>query len=211
MIAIRTVLLLLLFVFLVLTSYDSRADELERANKHFDNENYVEARRMYHDMARKRHRFAQYRVGLIDYFGLAGEVDKVSAYAWFTVASSGLVPILMQIESLIDDELNHQERRKARDLAAEFQNQFGARLNHNRFVTQGSARGCTGSRLGKNCDRLDVIGKSATTSPHEYYEGNASHYMSQEEIAAFNRAYSDFIYDEFNRFDLAAGSQKASD
>lgn len=202
---------------LLLASFGCQADDMHRANQYFENENYVEARQAYLSLARDRHRFAQYRMGLIDYFGLAGDVDKASAYAWFSVASTPFIPILVEIKMLVDDELTHQQRRRGRDLTVEFQEDFGVRLNHSsppdygRSQRSRSRRHCTGSRLGKDCGRVDAMGGSAPASPHDHYQSNRSRHMSEQEVEAFQRAYTEFIYEEFNRFDQRAGEQKRSD
>lgn len=187
-----------------LPSIECLADDLDSANQYFQNGEYVEARSAYLELAKQRYKFAQYRVGLIDYFGLAGDVDKVSAYAWISVAAAPFVPILMQIESIIDDELSHSQRRKARDLAARHHQDYAQKLVHGHGVARRSDRQCTGSRLGKGCERLDIIGANNPSLVHDQYESRGSRRISQDDLDAFNRAYSDFIFEEFSRFDRAS-------
>ena len=136
---------------------------------------------------------------MIHYFGLAGEPDKVEAYAWATVAQEEGIVILRQLSVLIGQELDESQLRRARERFEELDQAYGSVI-----VTQRSERpDCVGSRVGAGCERVvrEIDRSPSSDMPDFYRNVTGPNEITPAYVADFSDTYADHINQEFAKFD----------
>lgn len=168
------------------------------ADSLFDQSEYLQALEAYRPYAEDGDKFAQYRIGLIHYFGLGtGQRDRLTAYLWLTVAQEPELGLLRGFSTVVGEELTQEESRQARWKLPELDAQFGTVVK--RKKDKRSRGECTGSRVGFSCERVKTIG---TNMDSDFYQVNSGPFtMRMEEVQSFKALYDDLIDREFARFD----------
>lgn len=67
---------------------------------------------------------AQYTLGLLNYQGKLGRVDKVTSYAWFYLASNNSYPNASEYANRVFNELGEQQQQYAKNKALDFSKRY---------------------------------------------------------------------------------------
>jgi len=189
---------------LMIAFVSANAQKPDIAGASFENENYAQALAEYQRLADNGEKFAQYRLGLMHYFGLGTEKNIEQAYAWMTVAAEEDIQILRKFQLLIWDEMDFDQRERATEMAIINEAKSGTVVvdsTSNRKKRNRSKK-CTSSRVGAGCDRVETFGFDLINrddiSPKQIpYE------MTVEEAQDFNDEYKNMILADFEKYDTA--------
>lgn len=178
---------------------------LESANAAFDRGDYSAALDEYQELAQAGDKFAQYRYGLMNYFGLGTEQDKMTAYAWMTTAAEEQTESLRRFQILIWNELERDERDEATTMAVRNEIMAGTEVVESRRSKARRLREqrnkCTGSRVG-SCGAIEAFGVSFSNRDRDgAIERNIPHAMTAEEVEDFEKQYGPVVMRDFARFD----------
>ena len=180
---------------------DDQAQKRRSVDALFNASRYVDARASYLEHAQNGDKFAQYRVALIDYFGLGGERDFISAAAWAGVAKEVGIRPLNQLFQLIWQELDAKQQVLVKARLAEWDQKYGVTIMGKRKRVYPKAKSCTGSRVGASCDRVISNGLIWHDNGNYFRNDIVAYKWTQEDLNQFTERYNDKIYADFSSFD----------
>ncbi len=198
----RIINALLLAVTLMLSG-QLLAQNLASANAAFDRGEYANALVQYQQLAEQGEKFAQYRVGMMQYFGLGTDADIVSAYSWMATAAEDQVEIMKKFQLLMWEEMDADQRDEATKQAIRREMKAGTEvmdLEARRDRRRRELDGCTASRLGRGCDRAESFGLSFENRGLQKNE-EIPYQMTEKEINAFSARYTPIVLSDFAKFD----------
>jgi len=187
----------------LLQTFNVYGQSIESANSVFDNANYNNAMESYLALAEEGDKFAQYRLALMNYFGLGVDKDIEQAYAWMAVAAEEEITILRKFQLLIWDEMDAGQRERATEMATINEKNYGTevtdstRSRQNRTKQDGR---CTGSRLGSNCDRVVTFGVDLINRD-DLSPASVPYSMTVKEAQEFNDQYKNRVLSDFEKYD----------
>jgi hypothetical protein len=185
---------------------EREAEQREQADTWFDNAQYEMAYMEYLSLAQEGDKFAQFRLSLIEYFGLVENSSKLKAAAWAGVAQEEEIKPLRQLYKLIWAELDVAQQNEAKMLISEWDSNFGVAITPKKKRRASRRKRCTGSRVGANCDRVFSNGVSGFATSEEYTSNNnVAHVWKEDDLKDFLDRYQSRFYADFERFDQQNG------
>ena len=133
-------------------------EDQARADRHFQQEEWVPAYRAYRDLARKGDNFSQYRLAWLHLTGNGTGQDLVEAYGWARLAAQNDNEQLVEFRDKVYAAVPESERGEADEKAAYYMERYGnlALAQQSRAKVKRRLRSCTGSRLGSSCEQVYV-------------------------------------------------------
>lgn len=181
---------------------ESFTPQREQADTMFMQERYASAYELYLKLAQQGDKVSQYKLALMNYFGLGIEENRIEAAAWAMIAQERGMDALRRMARLFYIELGNSEKAQLIDRLHELDVKYGAVLEPANYREwRRLKQSCTGSRVGRACDR--VQGPKEIFQSVQGLRGNriVAHHMKQAELKAFEEKYNPQIWREFDDFD----------
>jgi hypothetical protein len=180
---------------------EREAEQREQADALFDDGQYMMAYDEYLSLAHEGDKFAQFRLTLIEYFGLVENSSKLKAAAWAGVAQEEEIKPLRQLYKLIWAELDVDQQAEAKMLISEWDSNFGVAITPKKKRRASRRKRCTGSRVGANCDRVFSNGVSGFANSEYASNNNVAHVWQEDDLEDFLERYQSRFYADFEHFD----------
>lgn len=126
------------------------------ADEHYTEKRYKKAFEEYESLAEYNDKFSQYRLGLMYVRGYGVDKDMLKAYAWTYLSAETQQSIFTEYHFNIRKLMTEEELAKGRELANKYLRKYGtfAVASKARALFRKAKRECTGSRVGRTCDRI---------------------------------------------------------
>lgn len=187
----------------MLMSAVTQAATLQDANAAFERGDYRAALIDYEWLARSGDKFAQYRTGMMNYFGLGTSKDMEVAYGWMATAAEEQIATLKKFQLLIWNEMSIAQRDSGTDLALTNELTSGTEVldaKTRRERRKAQLDDCSGSRIGADCTNVQSFSLSFINRASDS-KFSIPHAMTEKEAAEFERENSPAVMGDFEKFD----------